>query len=101
MPQNRGWQMTYKYRSSYKRLPMTKTFLVAGFTTILLACNNNPKDNAAGSDSLNHPAVSETGAGTHTQNQMNPVTATMNRMMHEMHGAKPTGDNDVDFATMM
>ena len=80
---------------------MTKTFLVAGFTTILLACNNNSNDNAAGSDSLNHPAVSETGSGTHTQNQMNPVTATMNSMMHEMHGAKPTGNNDVDFATMM
>src|SRR4051812_16325610 len=80
---------------------MTKTFLLAGFTTILLACNNNSNNNAANPDSSNHAAHSETSSHTQTQNQMNPVTATMEKMMHEMHGATPTGNNDVDFATMM
>jgi len=32
---------------------------------------------------------------------MNPVTETMEKMMHEMHQARPTGNNDVDFAVMM
>jgi uncharacterized protein (DUF305 family) len=80
---------------------MTKTFLLAGFTTILLACNNNSNNNAANPDSSNHAAHSETSSHTQNQNQLNPVTATMDKMMHEMHGAKPTGNNDVDFATMM
>ena len=32
---------------------------------------------------------------------MNPVTETMDKMMHDMHNAKPTGNNDIDFAVMM
>lgn len=32
---------------------------------------------------------------------MNPVIATMDKMMHQMHGDKPSGNNDKDFAAMM
>ena len=32
---------------------------------------------------------------------MNPVIATMDKMMHEMHASKSTGNNDIDFAAMM
>jgi uncharacterized protein (DUF305 family) len=32
---------------------------------------------------------------------MTPVTQTMDKMMHDMHSAEPTGNNDVDFAAMM
>jgi len=80
---------------------MKNSFFLAGFTTILLACNNNPNNDAANVDSSNHPAHKENNSSTQNKNQINPVTATMDKMMHEMHGAKPTGNNDVDFATMM
>ena len=80
---------------------MTKTFLLAGFTTILLACNNNSNNNAANTDSSSHAAHNETSSHTKNQNQTNPVTETMDKMMHEMHNAKPTGNNDIDFAVMM
>jgi uncharacterized protein (DUF305 family) len=32
---------------------------------------------------------------------MNEIHETMNTMMHKMHGAKSTGNNDIDFAAMM
>lgn len=80
---------------------MTKTFLVAGFTTVLLACNNNSNDNAANTDSSNHAAHNETSSHTKNQIRMNPVTETMDKMMHNMHNTKPTGNNDIDFAAMM
>ena len=80
---------------------MTKTFLLAGFTTILLACSNNSNTDAATSDSSNHAAHNETSSHTTNQNKMNPITETMDKMMHAMHSAKPTGNNDIDFAVMM
>jgi uncharacterized protein (DUF305 family) len=80
---------------------MKKTFLLAGFTTILLACNNNSNNNASNTNSSNHAAQNETSSQPTNQNRMNPVTATMDKMMHEMHGAKPTGSIDIDFAAMM
>jgi uncharacterized protein (DUF305 family) len=80
---------------------MKKTFLLAGFTTILLACNNNSNNNVANTDSSSHAAHNETSSHTKNENKMNPVTETMDKMMHEMHGAKPTGNNEIDFAAMM
>jgi uncharacterized protein (DUF305 family) len=80
---------------------MTKTFLLAGFTTILFACNNNSSNNAADNDSSSHAAHNETSSQTTNQNKMNPITETMDKMMHDMHNAKPTGNNDIDFAVMM
>jgi uncharacterized protein (DUF305 family) len=80
---------------------MKKTFLLVGFTTILLACNTNSNGNAANTDSSSHVAHSETSSHTKNQNQMNPVTETMDKMMHDMHNSKPIGNNDIDFAVMM
>jgi uncharacterized protein (DUF305 family) len=80
---------------------MTKTLLFAGFTTILLACNNNSNDNAANTDSSNHSAHKDTSSHTTNQNKINPITETMEKMMHDMHSTKPTGNNDIDFAVMM
>jgi uncharacterized protein (DUF305 family) len=80
---------------------MKKTFLLAGFASILLACNSNSNNNSANHDTLTHAPYNENNSNTQNQNQMNPVTATMDKMMHEMHGAKPIGNNDIDFAAMM
>jgi uncharacterized protein (DUF305 family) len=80
---------------------MKKTFLLAGFATILVACNNPSKDNAANGDHSGHAAPSETSSQAKNQKPMNPVTETMDKMMHEMHNAKPIGNNDIDFAAMM
>jgi hypothetical protein len=66
---------------------MKKTFLLAGFTTIVLACNNNSNNNVANTDSSSHAAHNETSSDTKNENKMNPVTETMDKMMHEMHGA--------------
>src|SRR5687768_14925935 len=80
---------------------MKKTFLLAGFTTVLLACNSNSNDNVANNDSSGHAAHHEANSHAKNQNVMNPVTETMDKMMHAMHNAKPTGNNDIDFAVMM
>jgi len=74
--------------------------MLAGLATIVFACNSNPDNGAANTDSTNdtqHGAARDTSA----QNQANPVVETMSRMMLEMHHTKATGNNDVDFAAMM
>ncbi|QMU30916.1 DUF305 domain-containing protein [Adhaeribacter radiodurans] len=80
---------------------MKKVFLLAGFASIVLACNTNSNTSSAGQDTLNHAAHNESNSNTQNQNKMNPITATMDKMMHDMHAAKPTGNNDIDFAAMM
>jgi uncharacterized protein (DUF305 family) len=80
---------------------MTKLLLIAGCVSVLLACNNNSNNNAANTDSPNHAAHNQPDSNTKNQNAMNPVKETMDKMMHEMHGMKPTGNNDIDFAAMM
>jgi len=77
---------------------MKKTLSIAGCMAILFACNNNSSNNAANTGSSDHAAHTETNSST--QNQVNPVTTTMDKMMQAMHGINPTG-NDVDFAAMM
>jgi uncharacterized protein (DUF305 family) len=80
---------------------MKKTFFLASFVTILLACNNNSNNNAANTDSSNHATHNEASSDTTNQNAMDPITQTMDKMMHQMHGATQTGNNDLDFAAMM
>ncbi|TDH26942.1 DUF305 domain-containing protein [Segetibacter sp. 3557_3] len=80
---------------------MKTTFLLAGLTWVVLACNTNSNNGTATNDTSDHATHHEAGTGTKDQNQVNPVTATMTKMMHEMHGSKPTGNNDIDFAAMM
>ena len=80
---------------------MKKTFILAGFTLILLACKNKADENGADVDTLNpttkHPAT----ASTKNQEDMKNIKETVDEMMHGMHSFKPTGNNDVDFARMM
>jgi uncharacterized protein (DUF305 family) len=78
---------------------MKSIFLLAGLGSILIACNTNNKTDKHGSS--NHATHNETHTVSKTENKMNPVIATMDKMMHEMHRTKPIGNNDVDFAAMM
>jgi uncharacterized protein (DUF305 family) len=94
-----------------KRINLSKIFLLATFTTVLLACSNSSTNNSPGTDSSNHAAHntdssnyaahSETSSDTINAAEVNAVKAAMGKMMHKMHGAKPTGNNDIDFAAMM
>jgi uncharacterized protein (DUF305 family) len=76
---------------------MKKALILAGITTVAFACTNDTK-NTSGADSSSHVAHHGTTADTANNN---PVKETMDRMMHNMHGAKATGNNDIDFAAMM
>lgn len=80
---------------------MCRSFLIAGFTITLFACNNVSNNDTVRTDSSGHADHHNTGSQTTDQDQVNPVTETMSKMMHEMHNAKPTGNNDIDFAVMM
>ncbi len=80
---------------------MYRNFLIAGFAITLLACNNVSDNSAGSADSSGHAEHHNTGPQTTDRDQVNPVTETMTRMMREMHNAKPTGSNDIDFAVMM
>ena len=73
-----------------------KTIFIAACGAILLACNNN-------SDHTNHgePDTNHSTSDRHTNKDKNEITASMDKMMHDMHAAKPGGNNDVDFASMM
>jgi uncharacterized protein (DUF305 family) len=80
---------------------MKKTFILAGFTTVLLACNNDSDNHATHIDSSGQGAPHQTSSSAKQENDVNPITETMDKMMHDMHGATPTGNNDIDFAVMM
>jgi ABC-type enterochelin transport system substrate-binding protein len=58
-----------------------KTLLLAGFNTILLACNNNSNNNAANTDSASHVAHIGTSLNEKNQNQTNAITATIKEML--------------------
>jgi len=76
---------------------MKKAFLLAVSTYVLFACNSNSESNGADYNASSHAGHSMPDSAETT----NAVTATMDMMMHDMHNAKPTGNNDVDFAVMM
>ena len=80
---------------------MKKTFYLAGLAAIALACNNNSNDTTKNDDSANHGTHHATPSTTKNPKEMNPITESMGKMMRKMHGATPTGNNDVDFAAMM
>ena len=78
---------------------MKKISFIAIIASVLLACNPNSNHDPENTNTVKHDSA---GHATHTaENQMNPVKATMDKMMQEMHAAKPTGNNDIDFAAMM
>jgi uncharacterized protein (DUF305 family) len=74
---------------------MKKIIISGSFTFLLLACNNHSDNNGNTLDTSNHIDHQK------NKNDMNPITETMDRMMHEMHRAGGIGNNDIDFATMM
>ena len=78
---------------------MKKSLILAGFATIALSCNNNPNSNTNHNDSTNHAVHHSTASDI--KNKKNAMTEIMDKMMHEMQNAKPTGNNDIDFAVMM
>ncbi|MGV3686459.1 MAG: DUF305 domain-containing protein [Daejeonella sp.] len=90
--------MRYTYNQAKS---MCRIFLIAGFIIALLACNNVSNNDAVRTDSSGHAGHQSTGSKARGQDQVNPVTEIMTRMMQDMHNAKPTGDNDIDFAAMM
>jgi uncharacterized protein (DUF305 family) len=76
-----------------------KALIQAGIGAILLACNNNSNP-GPGADHSNHASHNKT-ADHKTDGHTNAIHDVMNTMMQAMHSAKPTGNNDIDFATMM
>lgn len=75
---------------------MKNVLLSAAFTSILFACNNPAANNVAGADTAGHTAHQSTAS-----NQANEMVQTMDKMMEGMHAMKGSGNNEVDFATMM
>lgn len=73
---------------------MKKTLLFAALTTTLLACNNN-SDTNSGSNHSNHD-THQNSADT-----INEMHESMRIMMLQMHSTKQTGNNNVDYATLM
>ena len=49
---------------------MKKTFILAGFTLILLACKNKADENGADVDTLNHTTKHPATASTKNQDDM-------------------------------
>ena len=80
---------------------MKKTFILAGFTLILLTCKNKADENGADVDTLNNTTKHPATASSKNQEDMKNIKETVDEMMHGMHSFKPTGNNDVDFARMM
>jgi uncharacterized protein (DUF305 family) len=80
---------------------MKKTFILASFASILLACNTATTDNAGNDSTAHHSAHDGPHSSTGNQQQVNSVKETMDKMMMDMHSISPTGNNNVDFAAMM
>jgi uncharacterized protein (DUF305 family) len=69
--------------------------ILGSFAFLLLACNNPSDKNGTLSDTSSHIDHQK------NKNDMNPITETMDQMMHKMHRTSGTGNNDIDFTTMM
>lgn len=76
---------------------MKKTLVIAGISSILLACINNASHEDHKTDTVKH----DSHAMHNSAEEKNEITETMSAMMQEMHKTKPTGNNDVDFSVMM
>ncbi len=74
---------------------MYKVFLLAGLSVLWISCNDHSGHGPAKTDSTGHATHSNPSQDN------NAITASMNKMMREMHNIKPTGNNEIDFATMM
>src|SRR5690349_6500066 len=79
---------------------MKQIFILAGVAS-MLACNSQSNQHTTNDDTSHHADAGKHHSNADAGNDMNPVTETMNAMMHEMHANNPTGNNDVDFAAMM
>ena len=74
---------------------MKKTLVLAASAAFIMACNSH-------SDHSNQQSTVD-DHGEHAANKIdtNAITETMTQMMHDMHAVKSTGNNDIDFASMM
>ncbi len=79
---------------------MKIAFILTGLATIAIACNNNSNE-AVHHREGNGVGHHGTAPGAADGGRDNPITASMDKMMRQMHEATPTGNNDIDFATMM
>ena len=80
---------------------MNKIFMLPIVIVMILSCNNNTENTSGNVDTSMHQSHHNATADTTTENGMNAIKQTMDKMMHEMHASKSTGNNDIDFATMM
>ncbi len=80
---------------------MKQFFLLVSISSTLFACNTHSDTHSVKEDTSTHAGHDGSTADTTHQDQPNPVTATMDKMMHGMHAAKPTGNNEIDFSAMM
>jgi len=80
---------------------MKKVFVLACIANLIIACNNNANDNNNHNNGAAHSVHDTTSSGTQGVEGSSVMKAEMDKMMHEMHSTKHTGNNDVDFAKMM
>ncbi len=92
---------TKYYCLSTKIQLMKQFFLLVSISSTLFACNTHSDNHSVKEDTSTHAGHDGSTADTTHQDQPNPVTATMDKMMHGMHAAKPTGNNEIDFSAMM
>jgi uncharacterized protein (DUF305 family) len=77
---------------------MKKLLLQISFAAAIIGCNDHSRHEASTSDTLQHAHHNSTVPQT---TDSASITQIMGNMMMQMHSMKPTGNNDVDFATMM
>ena len=80
---------------------MKKLFLIGGFASAIVACNTNSANNSHQHDRPAGAAHQKTNTNAKNTRPISPITDAMDKMMRQMHGAKSTGNNDIDFAAMM
>ena len=75
---------------------MNKLFIAAAFLFLFNSCNDHAGQHTghSASDSSGHEAHSST-------TEISEMKQVMDGMMTKMHGQKPTGNNDIDYANMM
>jgi uncharacterized protein (DUF305 family) len=69
--------------------------IATSLVSLLAACNNS------GETKSEIVTDSSTHEMNHSASQTNEMKGLMDKMMMQMHGVQATGNNDVDFATMM
>jgi uncharacterized protein (DUF305 family) len=80
---------------------MKKLILFAALMLVLFACNDQSTKRTEQSDTTAHTNLKGGPDSSIEGNNTSPVKRSMDHMMEAMHGMKFTGNNDIDFASMM